>query len=80
MPVKTMVQTDEDAAILAITSLASPDDQQIIAEDNIRRMLGKESWNCFADIHELFKLYDILYFGSLLSTKVELSWSMKSTL
>lgn len=73
-----MPVTDEDAAIEAIEFLASPSKEQDDARSQIKTLLVSD--DPFIDIHELFKLYNTLYFRSLLLPRVEVSWSPRLTL
>ena len=74
-----MPVTDEDAAIAAIMTLENPLTQkQKEALDAINKILC--NGEPFVDIHELFALYDVLYFRRLLLPCVELMWSPRLTL
>ena len=70
-----MPVTDEEAAMLAITSLDPLSEEQKEAQKNISQILGDETSSPFVDIHELFRLYDVLYFRKVLLPRVEVSWS-----
>jgi hypothetical protein len=72
--------SDEDAAIAALTTLAELSDEQKSAHRNIEEILNNENENPFVDIHQLFSLYNTLYFRSLLLPRVEVSWSARLTL
>lgn len=73
-----MPLTDEDAAVQAIAALDPLSNEQDEAKLKIDSILTSET--PFVDIHELFSLYDILYFRSLLGLRVEVSWSPRLTL
>lgn len=73
-----MPVTDEDAALQAISTLDPLSKEQHEAKAKIDGILA--SGDPFIDIYELFKLYNILYFRSLLVRKVEVSWSPRLTL
>jgi len=73
-----MPVTDEDAALQAISTLVPLSKEQQTAKAKIDSILGSK--DPFIDIHELFKLYDVLYFRSLLVPRVEVSWSARLTL
>ena len=73
-----MVITDEDAAAQAIGSLDPLSAEQEEAASKVKAIL--ESHDPFIDIHELFSLYNTLYFRSLLLPRVEVSWSPRLTL
>ena len=76
-----MAVTDEEVALQAIQSFASPDDlskKQQEAKDQIDEMQSSE--DPFIDIHQLFKQYNALYFRDLLVPRVEVSWSPRLTL
>ncbi|KXS97863.1 hypothetical protein AC578_7645 [Pseudocercospora eumusae] len=73
-----MPVTDEDAAIQAITTFTSPTQEQSDTKAKIDQILASD--DPFIDIHELFGLYDILYFRSVLKPRVEVSWSPRLTL
>lgn len=70
--------TDEEAALLAISTLHDPSAEQMWSRARITDILASD--DPFIDIHELFGLYNILYFRSLLSPRVEVSWSPRLTL
>lgn len=73
-----MATPDEHAAAQAISALAASCKEHERAQQKITSIL-----NCdapFIDIHELFALYDVLYFRSLLAPRVEVSWSSRLTL
>ena len=59
-----MAMTDEEAAAHAISSLDPLSDEQKEAKSKIESILN--STDPFIDIHELFALYNTLYFRSLL--------------
>jgi hypothetical protein len=73
-----MSVTDEDAAVQAIFTLASLSDEQTQALAAIDKIL--HDGEPFADIHELFGHYNVLYFRSLLAPRVEVLWSPRLTL
>ncbi|KAK5121499.1 hypothetical protein LTR85_005332 [Meristemomyces frigidus] len=73
-----MPMTDDDAALLAISTLDPLSETQKDAKANIDSILGADY--PFIDIHELFRLYNVLYFRSLLLPRVEVSWSARLTL
>lgn len=73
-----MPVTDEESAIQAIATLNELSDQQKDAKAKINTTLTSNE--PFIDIHELFSLYNILYFRSLLLPRVEASWSARLTL
>ena len=76
-----MAITDEEAALLAISSFASEEnlsnDQQQ-AKSSIEQIIASE--DSFVDIHGLFAHYNVLYFRSLLVPRIEVSWSPRLTL
>ncbi|KAI9774312.1 MAG: hypothetical protein M1840_004206 [Geoglossum simile] len=72
--------TDEDAALQATATLDCLSEAQQSAQSQIDRVLHAGDGNPFVDIHELFPLYDVLYFRSRLSGNVEVSWSRRLTL
>ena len=73
-----MAMTDEDAAAQAIGSLDPLSIEQEEAASKLETIL--ESNDPFIDIHELFALYNTLYFRSLLLPRVQVSWSPRLTL
>jgi len=73
-----MVITDEDAAAQAIGNIDPLSVEQQEATTKLQAIL--ESNDPFIDIHELFALYNALYFRSLLLPRVEVSWSPRLTL
>ena len=73
-----MSVTDEDAALQAIATLDPLSCKQHEAKAKIDSLLTSD--HPFIDIHELFALYDTLYFRSLLLPRVEVSWSARLTL
>jgi len=75
-----MPVTDEEAAIAAIETLIESSDDQQKAQAEIDSVLHSELYSPFVDINELFRLYDIFYFRSLLQDRVEVSWSKRLTL
>jgi hypothetical protein len=72
--------TDEDAALQATSTLDRLSEAQQSAKSQIDRVLHAGDGNPFVDIHELFRLYDVLYFRGRLSGNVEVSWSRRLTL
>ena len=72
--------SDEDAAKLAISKLEKLTPEQQSAKSNIELILQAEDEDSFVDIHELFALFNVLYFRSLLVPRVEVSWSNRLTL
>ncbi|KAF2472164.1 uncharacterized protein BDR25DRAFT_221571 [Lindgomyces ingoldianus] len=70
--------TDEDAALQAIAALECLSEEQKSALDSINSMLNNDE--PFVDIHELFRLYNTLYFRDLLVPRVEVTWSPRLTL
>jgi hypothetical protein len=75
-----MPLSDEDAAALAISALAKLSPEQEAAKTQIDTILKAGDEDSFVDIHELFGLYNVLYFRSLLLPRVEVSWSQRLTL
>jgi hypothetical protein len=73
-----MPLTDEDAAIEAVASLASFSSEQQEAQRAVNTIL--QNGEPFVDVHELFNLYDTLYFRKLLHQRVEVLWSPRLTL
>ena len=73
-----MAMTDEGAAAQAIGSLDPLSLEQQQAVSKLQAIL--DSKDPFVDIHELFALYNTLYFRSLLLPRVEVSWSPRLTL
>ncbi|KAI6836167.1 hypothetical protein KC340_g5303 [Hortaea werneckii] len=73
-----MPLTDEDAALQAISTLDPLSKEQHEAKEKMDAILSTE--DPFIDIYELFALYNILYFRSLLLPRVEVSWSNRLTL
>lgn len=73
-----MVITDEDAAAQAIGHL---DPLSVEQQETVSKLqVVLDSNDPFIDIHELFALYNTLYFRSLLLPRVEVSWSPRLTL
>lgn len=71
-----MAITDEEAALLAISSFASPDDystDQQQAKDRIEEIISSD--DPFIDINALFGHYNALYFRNLLVPRIHVSWS-----
>ena len=75
-----MPLTDEEAAIAAIASLNSLSAEQESAQSEITKLQPSKGEECFTDIHELFRLFNVLYFRKLLLPQVEVSWSTRLTL
>jgi hypothetical protein len=75
-----MSVSDEEAAAQAITCLADLNKNQKQAKDEIDTLLEAGDEDSFVDIHDLFKLYNVLYFRELLVPRVEVSWSDRLTL
>lgn len=73
-----MPVTDEDAALAAFSALDPLSEEQQDAKTKIDQIIASEA--PFIDIHELFPLYNILYFRSLLLPRVEVCWSARLTL
>ncbi|ORY13517.1 SprT-like family-domain-containing protein [Clohesyomyces aquaticus] len=73
-----MPVTDEEAALQAIAALDSLSPEQQSVLESINAILHNDE--PFVDIHELFGLYNVLYFRSLLVPRVEVSWSPRLTL
>lgn len=71
---------DEGAAIAAITTLTILSEEQIAAHGQIQTIIKDEEKYPMVDIHQLFGLYNTLYFRSLLLPRVEVSWSSRLTL
>jgi hypothetical protein len=69
-----MILTDNEAARKAIAALESLSEEQQSATSTIDSLLSSE--NPSINIHELFSLYNTLYFLSLLQD-VEVSWSAR---
>jgi hypothetical protein len=77
-----MPLTDEEAALLSIATFCEQElsPEQEAAKLCINEILHGEGADPFVDIHELFKLYNVLYFRNLLGPQVEVSWSPRLTL
>lgn len=73
-----MPVTDEDAALAAVATLQPLSPEQDDALKSINAILN--NGEPFVDIHELFALYNILYFRKLLLPRVEVIWSPRLTL
>ncbi|KAF2267035.1 hypothetical protein CC78DRAFT_566449 [Lojkania enalia] len=73
-----MPVTDEDAALQAMATLETLSDDQTRALKSINTILHDRE--PFVDIHELFALYNVLYFRNLLVPRVEVLWSPRLTL
>jgi hypothetical protein len=74
-----MPPTDEECAANAIAALADLSPAQRQAKSRIDAILASGDQDSHVDIHELFGLFDALYFESRLSA-VELHWSTRLTL
>jgi hypothetical protein len=73
-----MSTTDEDAALRAIATLERLSSAQ---QDALRAVTAiMHDGEPFVDIHELFALYDTLYFRGLLLSRVQVIWSPRLTL
>lgn len=72
--------TDEGAAIAAIATLTPWSNEQKAAHDQIQAIIQDEKKHPVVDIHQMFGLYNTLYFRSLLLPRVEVSWSSRLTL
>jgi hypothetical protein len=75
-----MPLSDEEAAALAISSIAELTSEQESAQSKITILLKSGNEDSFIDIQELFALYNVLYFRSLLTPRAEVSWSQRLTL
>ncbi|RMZ69091.1 zinc finger rad18 domain-containing [Pyrenophora seminiperda CCB06] len=64
-----MTATDLDAALAAIATLETLSDEQQQALASIQAIL--RNGDPFVDVHELFGLYDVLYFRKLLLSRVQ---------
>ncbi|KAJ8105541.1 hypothetical protein OPT61_g10112 [Boeremia exigua] len=73
-----MPNTDEDAALLAITTLEPLSTEQRAALHAINAIVN--NGEPFVDVHKLFACYDKLYFRNLLVPRVEVIWSPRLTL
>lgn len=73
-----MEATDEGAALDAISYLHAKSTAKEECQARVKELLTSDE--PFADINELFDLYDVLYFRGQLSTRVEVSWSTRMTL
>ena len=73
-----MPVTDHDAALQAIAALEQPSPAQLDALHAITALLPNGA--PFVDVHNLFALYDTLYFRNLLLSRVEVLWSPRLTL
>jgi len=73
-----MAITDAEAAAMAIGSLDPLSDEQQKAKSKVESITTSK--DPFIDIHELFALYNTLYFRTLLLPRVEVSWSSRLTL
>jgi hypothetical protein len=71
---------DEDAALAAIATLNDLSEAQQNAQSKIASILHEDGSSPFIDVQELLSLYNILYFRSLLPSRVEVSWSTRLTL
>jgi hypothetical protein len=75
-----MAITDEEAAAAAIDSLEHLSRAQEEAYSEITAILSAGDEDSFIDTHQLFSLYNVLYFNSKLLPHAELSWSPRLTL
>ncbi|KAF2088956.1 hypothetical protein K490DRAFT_72620 [Saccharata proteae CBS 121410] len=75
-----MPLTDQEAAHQAIASFDALSEEQLAAQTVIIRLLHSDDASPFVDVHELFRLFDVLYFKQLLMERVEVSWSERMTL
>lgn len=73
-----MPLTDEDAALQAIKTLEDLSEEQKQAQAKIASIIA--DGEPFVHVHELFGLYNVLYFRSLLLPRVEVLWSPRLTL
>lgn len=73
-----MPVTDEDAALQAIATLDTLSTEQQEALQAINTIVS--NGEPFADVLELFRYYDKLYFRNLLVPRVEVIWSPRLTL
>lgn len=73
-----MPVTDQDAALTAIAALDRLSPAQQDALRAITAIL--HNGEPFVPVHDLFALYDTLYFRNLLRPRVELLWSPRLTL
>ena len=71
---------DEEAALAAITTLNNLSKEQEDAQTKILAILHADQSSPHVDIHELFGLYDVLYFRAMLSPRVEVQWSPRLTI
>ena len=72
--------TDEEAALQAISALDPLSKEQKTAIDQVKFLRSGGDGNPHADIHELFRLFNTIYFRKLLLPRVEVSWSSRLTL
>src|ERR1700745_2791747 len=72
--------TDDEAAAAALSALREPTPAQVAAKVDIDALLSSGDEDSFVDVHELFKLYNVLYFRCQLLPRVELIWSARLTL
>jgi len=73
-----MPATDLDAALAAIATLETLSDGQQRALSSIQAI--RRNGEPFVDVHELFALFDVLYFRNLLLARVQVLWSPRLTL
>ncbi|KAI2487907.1 SprT multi-domain protein [Pyrenophora tritici-repentis] len=73
-----MPATDLDAALAAIATLETLSDKQQRALSSIHVI--RRNGEPFVDVHDLFALYDVLYFRNLLLSRVQVIWSPRLTL
>jgi hypothetical protein len=74
-----MPLTDEECAAHAIAALADLSAAQREAKSQVDALLAAGDDDSLVDIHELFALFNTLYFQSKLAA-VELQWSSRLTL
>jgi hypothetical protein len=72
--------SDEEAAAQAIASFVELSEEQILAKDEVDKLLGAGDEDSFVDINALFKLFNVLYFRSTLLPRVQVYWSDRLTL
>jgi hypothetical protein len=70
--------TDEDAALRAIATLEELSAEQHEALKAVDAII--HNGEPFANVHELFAHYNVLYFRNLLLPRVEVLWSPRLTL
>ncbi|KAF2667516.1 hypothetical protein BT63DRAFT_294081 [Microthyrium microscopicum] len=75
-----MPMTEEQATTAALSAITNPSPAQIAAATEVALILASGTDDSFIDVHQLFALYNALYFRSLLMARVELTWSPRLTL